>query len=491
MKACSRCGVWKKGSKPMSFHPWHPLLIAGLCALGTPAHAQSIEDALGGFDEPSNTPKSDATSMDDILGGFEDSVPSEAPPVADFEISPWTISGSLSFSAAYDYTQNTPASTSPDFRGLSRARTKGTLDLKGNLPDQFVVPVRVRAEVSASHDAVFGLRDRGRYSDPHKNAFERDIRLGEVYGSAVLDDGVELTVGRQIIVWGTSENLRVVDMINPLDRSELGMVDIEDVRQPLAMVRGDYITGPWIATALVIPHIRFNTNAPSQGPYDFQNGVSYPNDVPSDGLGNAELAASLRGAFSGWDLSLHAANLYDDAGNKQAVDGETRIRHARINMLGVTGDVALGNWLVKGEVAHLSGLHTQGVANTDFSRTDVLAGLEFSGLPDASLSFEVVNRHLSDWTSALRAEGLKRNSQEYALRLSGDYMHDRLHVTALTTRISPLQTGGGFSRGTVEYDIADALSISGGLTVYHDGTRTPFNGIGDNDRLFFEVKKSF
>ena len=459
-----------------------------VCLTTSPALAQSLDDALEGFDEPTSTD----SVLDDALDGFD--TPPDAPTPTTMDapaLSPWTLSGNVSFSAAYDYTQNTPTAGQVDKRGFSRARPKANLKLKGNLPDRFAVPVRILAEASLAHDLIYSIGGKKDYNATVKNAFQRDASLGEFYVSANLGDGFEVTAGRQIIVWGTSDNLRVVDMINPLDRRELGMVDIEDIRLPLTMVRGDYVDGPWTATAMAIPHIRFHKTAPAYGPYDPANGTAPQNDVPADGLGNAEFAASVRGNFSGWDISFHAANLYDDAGHREAVNGTTRMRHARVNMLGVTGDVALGNWLLKGEGAYLDGLQTQGVPNTDFQRSDVLAGVEFTGIPDASLSFEIANRHLHDWSAALSAEGLKENSQEYALRFSGDYLRERLHVVALTTRISPLNSGGGFSRASVEYDLKDALSITGGVTIYHDGTRQPFNGLGDNDRIFFEIKQSF
>ena len=431
-------------------------------------------------------------TLDDILGGFEELETTE--PTETESITPpsdWELSGSVSFSAAYDYTQDEPDAGESDKRGLSRARPKLSLKLKGDLSDTFDRPVRFLGEVTAAHELVYHLKGRGDYNDTVKGSFEKDVNLGELYLSGEVVQDLELTVGRQIIVWGTSDNLRVVDLINPLDRRELGMVDIEDIRLPLAMARVDYVTGPWTATGLVIPHIRFNKLAPSYSAYDGQNGGAIDQIVPDDSLGNAELAARLRGNFSGWDLAFHAANLYDDGGAKKTVNGETKIHHARINMGGVSTAIAMGNWLVKGEAAHLDGLETFGRQNEDFARTDVLAGVDYTGLTDTTISFEVVNRHLWDYGSALSAEGLKEDSQEYALRYTGDFLHDRLNVTLLTTRISPLVTGGGFTRGVVEYDLEDALTLSGGATLYHDGTRTPFKGLGDNDRVFVELKKSF
>ncbi len=455
----------------------------------------TLDDVLEGFDAPAQPVSPSGGDLDNVLDGFDDAPsPSDGAESAGPDTalpSPWTLSGSVSVSAAYDYTQNAPAAGEYDKRGLSRTRAKAALKLKGDLPDQFAVPLRVLGEVSAAHDFVYALRGRSDYNATITNSFERDVNLGELYASAELGGGFELTLGRQVIVWGTSETLRVVDVVNPLDRRELGMVDIEDVRLPLAMARADYITGPWTATALVIPHIRFNKLAPSYSPYDPQNGAAPPQDVPDDGLDNAEFAASLRGNFSGWDVSFHAANVFEDGGHKESVNGETRIRHERLTLLGVTGDVALGNWLLKGEAAHLDGLETLGEPNKDFRRTDVLLGMEYSGLTDTTVSFDVLNRHLHDWSPALIPEGLKRNSQQYALRFSGDYLREKLHVTLLTTRISPLTKGGGYSRAAVEYDIRDALSVTGGVTVYHDGTRSPFKGLGDNDRVFVELKQSF
>lgn len=463
------------------------LIVCSVPGLGSKAFAQSVEDVLGGFDEPA----APGSELDDALGDFDDA---PTPVQKDFalqEPSPWSLSGSVSFAAAYDYAQPTPAAGSADYRGLSRARPKATLKLKGDLRDSFQYPVRVLVEVSASEELVYRVRGRNDYPDTVTSSFERDVNLGEVYASAELSNGFELTLGRQTVVWGTSENLRVVDVINPLDQREIGMVDIENLRLPLTMARADYVQGPWIATAMVIPHILFNKAPPSYSPYDPTNGQAPQNDVPADGVGNAELAASLRGNFSGWDMSFHAANLYDDAGHKEVVGTGQRIRHARVNLVGVTADVALGNWLIKGEAARTMGLQTLGVPGRDFTRSDVLAGVEFTGLTDASVSFEVVNRHLHGWSQNLAAEGLKRDSREYALRFAADYMRERLHLTVLSTRLSPPLRGGGFSRVSVEYDVRDALSVTSGLVTYHDGTRTPFSAIADNDRVFFEIKQSF
>jgi hypothetical protein len=43
----------------------------------------------------------------------------------------------------------------------------------------------------------------------------------------------------------------------------------------------------------------------------------------------------------------------------------------------------------------------------------------------------------------------------------------------------------------VAYDLADALTLTGGIVSYEGGDKVPFNRIGDNDRLFVDLKYSF
>lgn len=70
-------------------------------------------------------------------------------------------------------------------------------------------------------------------------------------------------------------------------------------------------------------------------------------------------------------------------------------------------------------------------------------------------------------------------------------MHARLHLLALVSAFGETLDEGGFGRYSVAYDIADALTITGGIVSYEGGDRLPFNRIADNDRLFVDLKYSF
>ncbi len=78
-----------------------------------------------------------------------------------------------------------------------------------------------------------------------------------------------------------------------------------------------------------------------------------------------------------------------------------------------------------------------------------------------------------------------------ALRYQSDFLHARLHLLALLMAFGDDLSGGGFSRYSVAYDLADALTVTGGLVTYQAGDKVPFNHIADNDRLFLDLKYSF
>jgi hypothetical protein len=103
----------------------------------------------------------------------------------------------------------------------------------------------------------------------------------------------------------------------------------------------------------------------------------------------------------------------------------------------------------------------------------------------------VANRHLHDYNATLLNEGVKEDEWQTALRYSGDFLHARLHLLAVVSAFGERLDEGGFGRYSAAYDLQDALTVTGGLVAYDSGEKLPFNTIGDNDRLFIDLKYSF
>jgi len=469
------------------------LLWLWLCLAITPvaaAEESGLDSILQGFDEPTE-PAEKTTgepSLDAVLGGFEDETASPLEKASILEVKrPWQIGGSFTLASSYNYAHEVPAEGETDYRGLSRLRGKLNLELDADLP------LNWRAHVAGYgfYDAAYSINGRDDYTDAVLDEYESEAELGEAWLQGRLSSRADLKLGRQIVVWGKSDNIRITDILNPLDNREPGMVDIEDLRLPLAMARLDYYVGDWGISAIAIPEIRFNKNPP-YGSEFFPAETPLPYErIPEDGGRNTEYAVAANGIFSGWDLSLYWAQHFDDNAHPVYADSVPQMQHNRLTMTGLAGNVAVGNWLFKGEAAHFSGLSYASLPTASLTRTDTLLGIEYAGFSETTLSLEIANRHINGYDRALSNEGIEEDLWQTALRYQGDFMHARLHLLALVSLFGERLDEGGFGRYSAAYDIADALTLTGGIVSYESGTQPPFAAIADSDRLFLDIKYSF
>ena len=321
------------------------------------------------------------------------------------------------------------------------------------------------------------------------------MELLETYVQGRLLKYLDVKAGRQIVVWGNLDNIRVTDILNPLNLREIGATDIEDRRLPVNMLKVDAYVYNWTLSGLAIPEIRFNKE-PEYGS-DFYPADLPPvdEDKPESGFENMEYALSARGVFSGWDVAFYWADVYSDAPHLKRLPGffQVELAHAHLKLYGAAFDVALGNWLLKAEVAHITGLKYFNTDDETYSRTDVGAGIEFSGFSEMILGIEVVQRHIHDYDDVLENEpdNLKKISTQSAAMLTKTWLNETLSLTILASAFGTDLKKGSLQRYELIYDILDGLLVKGGLVAYQSGSTTGFNNIGDNDRLFLEFKYSF
>ncbi len=461
---------------------------------GDDATATGTEDVLGGFDdEPVDEPQ-----VDDVLGGFDDK-PVEIDKTADDSEktgpSLFDLGGSLTMASAYNYAHKAPDEGKTDYRGLSRLRSELQLDLDIRLSDQWKAFVSGRT----FYDAAYAINGRDSYTDKVLGAYENESEFRDVYIQGTISRNLDIKIGRQIIVWGKSDNVRVTDVLNPFDNREPGMVDIEDLRLPVTMTRLDYYFDQWSVTGIAVHEIRFNKN-PTYGsdfyPFDF---IEPYEEKPDNNMKNWEYALALNGIFKGWDVSFYYARIYDDnpyaevakvAGADKPV---ATLRHSRLEMYGVSANWAIKSWLIKTEAAYFDRLRYSFIQGDAKGRFDVLAGVEYAGFNEAIISLEIVNRHIVGYDQEMEASPDVTGEDLFQsfFRYSGDFYNARLHILFLFSLLGIDGSDGGFGRLQAKYDIVDTLSVTAGVVTYQSGDLLYFNKIGDNDRVFVDLKRSF
>jgi len=463
-------------------------LLAALAAsplLADEMAEESLDQLLGGFEQPA-----EATDQlnDELLSGFDE--PVEQITVTDFsKPSPLELFGSVSLLGEYGYAHDAPTAGEADYRGLSHLKFGMDLGFDYRINPKW----QAHGEIKGRYDAGYQLNGRDDFETTVLDDEEMELEIAEAWVRGELGDSIDIKVGRQIVVWGKSDNLSVTNLLNPIDNRSLGMVDVKDLRLPLMMAKLDYyfqgLGGDWGVSAIAIPEISFNKN-PLLGSEYYIPLPPADEVVPEDGLADMEYALAINGIFSGWDLSLYRSQLFDDNPYFTTEEGTPQLLHSRIQMSGLAANSVYGSWLYKGELAHLRNLRYSNTTSA-YRRVDMLLGVEYAGITDTSISFEVVQRQIVDHDSALQNSGVDDSSQQLALSVRNDQMHDRLHLVGLLLLNDLSTDNGGIVRLSGEYELTDSLALTLGVVDYLSTSTPPFSEIEDNDRIFTELEYHF
>ncbi len=185
--------------------------------------------------------------------------------------------------------------------------------------------------------------------------------LRELYVDFLFDN-FDIRLGRQFVVWGVLEGVRIVDEINPIDFRELIMPDLIDYRIPLWTAKFEYYRGEDTYQLLWIPDIRFHKPAPPGSEWELLQRVPGTTEPKSFALENSEVALRYSTYVWNTDLTLSYFYTWDDfpvvfrrSLLDQLQEPEFMPTYTRINMYGSTFSRQVKNVIVKGEIAYVTG----------------------------------------------------------------------------------------------------------------------------------------
>ena len=497
---------------PKFWIPFHSLPI-----LQAQPQTDEIEEALSSFDESESNPTPEEA---DLLSGFDEEEPEMEQTETVAEEKGWLddFSGKAGASLSFAYEQQAPGSSQhPDWRGIRKQR--GFLQLKWD--HRVFQNARIFIEGKVSGDLLPDTLEKGVYDAlPEKNreAYDQyrqslmENELREAYFQISPLSFMDLKLGRQIMIWGTADSLSVVDVLNPRDNRVPGLIDVEDARLPLNALKFDFYAGNWNLSAVAIPDIRFGKNPGYGSEYYFysipdnfsaENNILPKEEIPESGTENAEYGVSFQGNFSGWDWMLYHADFYNDQPRvvfAPGLEAKSRV-HDRLRLNGTGISLVSGSWLWKAEAAQVSGFRFYGT-DQEYERQDLMFGIEYAGISDASLGFEISRRSYPDFDSIL--ENPPNNADEHVVQSAFNYRQDfwnqTLHLNSFALILGESWNKGTTARISLDYDWFDAFSVGGGWLVYQKGSDSEYSSstslafakqISRNDRIFLETAYSF
>ena len=485
-------------------------IALALISIANPCFGQtSLEFALEGFDDDPNGAEtigfdnglsefdnafapSTTSELDDVLIGFEELRQREESVYDGLAISlpSWlNVSGKLSQAINYNFAHDAPTDGGMDHRGLSSMRTRLDFAADARLSDDFRARLTGHFRLDPVPRNRFTQDGTGRKPDSQGSEAE----LGEAFIQGSLTDSADITFGRQIVVWGRSDQFRVNDILNPVDNRMPGMTEIEHLRLPVTMARLDLYSGSWNASFVLVPENRFDKTPQPGSDYYVSPLPPPPRDYPRRRFGKPGVAMALTGTFSGWDLSLYYARILSRRAHLETTANGLRRRHHRMSMLGTAGNIVFGSWLLKAEAAIYRNLRYSNVPDREFTKATVLAGAEYSGIADTTLAFEAVNSHIFEFDRKLAEPPDDRRENELAMafRINRSFRNDTLGLSMAALAVGPEGKNGGLLRLQASYELSDSVELTGGALFYFQGSQSPFSQISDNDRIFLGLDYYF
>jgi len=334
-----------------------------------------------------------------------------------------------------------------------------------------------------------------------------DLELREFYVEAN-PGNVYLRMGKQQIVWGTADGLKVLDVINPQSFREFVLPEFEDSRIPLWTLNaetrfGDHnlqfvfipeqtyheIPAPDAAFAITAP--RFTPPIPAGMPVQLRS----PNR-PSSPLADADTGLRLTTFLGGWDLSLLYFHHYEDIPVPRRELTTTGLvvtpEYDRVDLVGGSFAKAFGPLTLRGELGYTFG---RAYALRDPSDPDGLAesdavgsvvGLDWAAPGNWFVSGQVFVDRVIDPPGPLYRPRTDTTGTLYLRRL---YHNDRL---ALELRwLANANDGDGLIRPRISYDLNDQVTLWGGVDFFHGDHQGTFGQFDDRDRAVFGIRYGF
>jgi len=218
--------------------------------------------------------------------------------------------------------------------------------------------MRYQLGSSWSVDAVL----RARYESELEPDRYKEIEWREFYVSRNASD-YSLKLGRQQVVWGKTDGLRLLDVINPLDLREFILDDFIDSRIPLWMLNSEWYVGESSIQFLLIPQLSFDRLSNVGGQFYFSPDVpaglqtqSLATQTPTQTPKNWQYALKWARQVEDWDLTVNGIYgwgsdpvYFYQFKNLTTLEFQPEIRRRRI--LGASGDKPIGESVFRFETS--------------------------------------------------------------------------------------------------------------------------------------------
>ena len=364
--------------------------------------------------------------------------------------------------------------------------------LRTELETTFDNGLRLFAEVATRYEA----KDRLEPSKPKEDSSSEinrrwlindntELELREFYIDGYVDS-VFYRLGKQQTVWGQSDGLQVLDVVNPMRYREFISDDIENRRIPLWTANIEFPVREWMMQVIWIPDQTYHLYPESGAEYALSSSKLTPRingtqqivlekeAKPSKLVKDSDFGFRFTSFVGGWDIGLSYLYQYNNRrGVEQQIKNGTHIinsKYIRTHLLGSSFAKALGSFSIRGELAYLSDsvpLHNASaeattVAANATGEIKAVVGIDYNGISDTFLSMQLFTSRLLDANQNLVRD---ETEQQLSFLVKRDFLNQVLSIEGLV--VHSLNDSDGYWHLNANYKFRSNITFSMGFNAYY------------------------
>jgi hypothetical protein len=334
-----------------------------------------------------------------------------------------------------------------------------------------------------------------------------DVELREAFVDTEIGDAF-VRIGKQQVVWGQADGLKVLDVLNPQSFREFILDDFEESRIPLWTLNAEIPIGDTTLQLLWIPDTTYDDIPEAGATFEFTSPLLVPQvppgvpvsfdalQKPDEFIADSDIGAKLSMFVGGWDFSFNYAYHYFDrpVTRREITANGVNVsqNYERTHLIGGTASTVLGDFTLRGEIGYSSDRHflTNDVTDPDgVVRTGDLSyvfGLDYQGWRDWFVSGQIFQSIITD-----SAPGLVRDDVDTTLTLlvRRDFLNDSLRAEALL--IQSLNQEDGVLQASLNFEWRSNIELKVGADIFYGNSNGIFGLFGHNDRVSVGIDIGF
>ena len=354
---------------------------------------------------------------------------------------------------------------------------------------------RLRAELRVDYENAYLFTS---LNGVHNGILEdrTGVQLQEAYFN-YQKDFLEIRAGRQIVVWGVADGLRVTDLISPVDYTEFMSSDYDDMRMAVDGFRIKYPGERMNAEVVYVPVPRYfqmplgednlwRPDLPEKAGLDFPEG-------PDAKFKNGDFGTRVSFFLSNLDFSISALHTHNQSPVSvvEPVSMDSVVIHGiheSMTMIGGDMSMPIGEFVLRAEVAEYFG-EALGYANSlDYARKNTfnaLGGIDWYAGDNWTFMVQYLHKYIADYSHNLAAE---KNSSEMTFRISKELLNNTLKLSLYG--VFDIDNLSYYGRASGDYSVTDQVMLSLGYD-HFGGKRGQLAGYKKNREIWAKAKYYF